>query len=98
QVLRERAWATAALSTGGRLVDVDAYIETDAAFHEYLVGLADSASLVEAYRRLSIPTLMASLLSGYEHADAVLVREHLALVDAYEAGSLDEVRRATMVL
>jgi 4-nitrophenol 2-monooxygenase / 4-nitrocatechol 4-monooxygenase, reductase component len=93
-VLRERAWATAALSTGGRLVDVDAYTETDAAFHEYLVGLSESASLVDAYRRLSIPTLLATLLSGYRRADAVLVREHLALVDAYEAESLEEVRRA----
>jgi 4-nitrophenol 2-monooxygenase / 4-nitrocatechol 4-monooxygenase, reductase component len=94
RVLRELAWATAALSISGRLVDVDAYIETDAAFHEYLVGLAQSESLVEAYRRLSIPTLMASLLRGYGRADAVLVQEHLALVDAYEAGSLDAVRRA----
>ena len=94
RVLRERAWATAALSTGGRLVDVDAYVETDAAFHEYLVGLADSDSLVNAYRRLSVPPMMASLLRGYGRADAVLVREHLALVDAYESGSLEEVRRA----
>jgi flavin reductase (DIM6/NTAB) family NADH-FMN oxidoreductase RutF len=94
RALRERAWATAALSTGGRLVDVDAYIETDAAFHEYLVGLAASDSLVTAYRRLSIPTLLASLLRAYGRPDALLVREHLALVDAYEAGSLDQVRRA----
>ena len=94
RVLRERAWATAALSAGGRLVDVDAYVETDAAFHEYLVGLAESDSLVNAYRRLSVAPMMASLLRGYGRADAVLVREHLALVDAYESGSLDEVRRA----
>jgi flavin reductase (DIM6/NTAB) family NADH-FMN oxidoreductase RutF/DNA-binding GntR family transcriptional regulator len=92
--LRERAWATAALSTGGRLVDVDAYVETDAAFHEYLVGLADSKSLVDAYRGLSVPAMMASLLREYGGADAVLVREHLALADAYEGGSLDEVKRA----
>jgi 4-nitrophenol 2-monooxygenase / 4-nitrocatechol 4-monooxygenase, reductase component len=94
RVLRERAWATAALSSGGRLVDVDAYIATDAAFHEYLVGLAESDSLVRAYQRLSIPTLMASLLRRYGRGDAVLIREHLAMVDAYEAGSLAAVRRA----
>jgi flavin reductase (DIM6/NTAB) family NADH-FMN oxidoreductase RutF/DNA-binding GntR family transcriptional regulator len=93
-VLRELAYATAALSAGGRLVDVDAYVDTDAAFHEYLVGLAESESLVNAYRRLSVPAMMASLLRGYGRADAVLIREHLALVDAYESGSLDEVRRA----
>lgn len=92
--LRDRAWATSALVAGGQLVDVDAYIETDAAFHEYIVGLAESEALVSAYRRLSIPALMASLLRGYGRADAALDREHLALADAFEAGSLDEVRRA----
>ena len=96
RVLRERAWATAALSTGGRLVDVDAYVETDAAFHEYLVGLAESESLVDAYRRLSIPARMASLLREYGGGDAALVREHLAMADAYEGGSLEEVKRAIM--
>ena len=55
---------------------------------------ADSDALVEAYRRLSLPALMASLLTGYARAQHALSREHLALVDAYEAGSLDEVRRA----
>jgi 4-nitrophenol 2-monooxygenase / 4-nitrocatechol 4-monooxygenase, reductase component len=92
--LRDRAWATAAMVAGGQLVDADAYIETDAAFHEYLVGLSESDALVEAYRRLSFPALMTSLLARYAPADAVLSREHSAIVDAYEAGSLDEVRRA----
>jgi flavin reductase (DIM6/NTAB) family NADH-FMN oxidoreductase RutF len=92
--LRDRAWATAVLVAGGRLVDVDAYAETDAAFHEYLVGLAESDALVAAYRRLSLPALMTGLLRGYAREEAVLSREHLALVDAFEAGSLDEVRNA----
>ncbi|MCW2855475.1 MAG: transcriptional regulator, GntR family [Marmoricola sp.] len=95
--LRDRAWATEALVAGGKLVDVDAYIAADAAFHEYLVGLADSDALVAAYRRLSFPDLMASLLRGYAPADAVLSREHLALADAFEAGSIDEVRRAIRI-
>jgi flavin reductase (DIM6/NTAB) family NADH-FMN oxidoreductase RutF/DNA-binding GntR family transcriptional regulator len=92
--LRDRAWATAAMVAGGQLVDADAYIEADAAFHEYFVGLSESDALVEAYRRLSFPALMTSLLKGYAPADAVLSREHLAIADAYEAGSLGEVRRA----
>lgn len=95
RVLRERAVATGAVSTGGEWVrDVDAYIKADAAFHEYVVGLAESDGLVDAYRRLSVPTLMATLLREYGRADAALVQEHLALADAYEGGSLDEVRRA----
>jgi DNA-binding GntR family transcriptional regulator len=92
--LRDRAWATAALAAGGQLVDVDAYIEADAAFHEYLVWLAGSDALVVAYRRASLPALMAGRSSGHTPTDAVLSRDHLALVDAYEAGSLDEARHA----
>jgi flavin reductase (DIM6/NTAB) family NADH-FMN oxidoreductase RutF/DNA-binding FadR family transcriptional regulator len=92
--LRDRAWATEALVAGGKLIDVDTYIEADAAFHEYVVRLAQSEALVAAYQRLSFPALLASLLRGYAPANAALSREHLALVDAFEAGSVEEVRRA----
>jgi DNA-binding GntR family transcriptional regulator len=96
--LRDRAWATAALVAGGQVADVDAYIDTDAAFHEYLVRLAGSDALVVAYRRSSLPTLMAILSEGPARTDAVVSREHLALADAYEAGSLYEARRAIQAL
>lgn len=86
--LRDRAWSTAALAATGHLVDLDAHLETDAAFHEYLIGLAESGVLVAAYRHVSGPALVAG------RADAMLSREHLALADAYEAGSLDEAKRA----
>jgi DNA-binding GntR family transcriptional regulator len=89
--LRDRAWATAALVAGGQPVDIDADLGLDAAFHEYLVGLADSDALIAAYRRLSLPVWVTG---RHAPADAVLSREHLALVDAYEAGSLDEAKRA----
>lgn len=92
--LRDRAWATEAMVVGDKLADVDAYVEADAAFHEYFVGLAASEALVTAYRRLSFPALLASLLRGYAPAEAVLSREHLTLVDAFEAGSREDVRRA----
>ena len=68
--LRDRAWATAALVAGGQVADVDAYIDTDAAFHEYLVRLAGSDALVVAYRRSSLPTLMAILSEGPARTDA----------------------------
>lgn len=92
QELRRRADGTKGLVAGGRFVDIDAYIEADSAFHEYLVAMAGSDALLEAYRRLSIPALMARLFSHYDQADETLVLEHAALVEAYEAGSIDLAR------
>jgi benzoate/toluate 1,2-dioxygenase reductase subunit len=92
QELRRRADATKGLVAGGRFVDIDAYIEADSGFHEYLVALAGSDALLEAYRRLSIPALMARLFSHHNQTDETLVLEHAALVEAYEAGSTDLAR------
>jgi len=92
--LRERGEATKGMVVGGRFVDIRAYIEADSGFHEYLVALAGSDSLVEAYRRLSIPALMARLFAHSDRANEELVRDHSALVDAYEAGSIDQARIA----
>jgi 4-nitrophenol 2-monooxygenase / 4-nitrocatechol 4-monooxygenase, reductase component len=89
QELRRRADATNGLVAGGHFVDIDAYIEADSAFHEYLVAMVGSDALLEAYRRLSIPALMARLFSRHDQADETLVREHAAVVEAYEAGSID---------
>lgn len=92
--MRKLAHATEGLVVGGRLVDIHGYIAANAAFHEYLVALAGSDSLVEAYRRLGIPALMARLLAHHGQADEELIRDHLALVDAYESGSVELARLA----
>ena len=38
---------------GGHFVSTPAYIASNASLHEYLVSLAGSVALVDAYRRLS---------------------------------------------
>jgi flavin reductase (DIM6/NTAB) family NADH-FMN oxidoreductase RutF/DNA-binding FadR family transcriptional regulator len=94
RTLREHARATEGLIKGGRFVDVGAYIDANESLHEYLVSLAGSDSLLEAYRRLSIPALMARLFTRYDHADEDLISEHNALVDAYEQGDVERARSA----
>jgi DNA-binding GntR family transcriptional regulator len=94
RILREHAVATEGLIDHGRFVDVRAYIDANESLHEYLVSLAGSDSLLEAYRRLSIPVLMARLFTRHDHADEGLIGEHDALVDAYEHGDIDRARAA----
>lgn len=86
--LRRRMEATAPLVRGGRFVDIERYTATNAAFHEYMVSLARSQSLVHAYRRLAVPGIMARTLSSSDIADDGLVDDHRQLVEAYELGDL----------
>src|SRR5207237_767491 len=50
---RKRMEATLPLVSGNHFVDFERYVEENTAFHEYLVGLAKSSTLLDAYRRLS---------------------------------------------
>jgi DNA-binding GntR family transcriptional regulator len=94
RTLREHALATEGLIEGGQFVDVGAYIDANESLHEYVVSLAGSDSLLEAYRRLSIAALMARLFTRHDHADEDLISEHTALVDAYESGDMERARSA----
>jgi len=86
--LRRRMQATLPLVLNGRFVDVDRYAATNAAFHEYLVGLVHSDALLQAYRKLMIPGIMARTLRGFDLADDGLGDDHRALVAAYERGDI----------
>jgi flavin reductase (DIM6/NTAB) family NADH-FMN oxidoreductase RutF/DNA-binding FadR family transcriptional regulator len=91
--LRRLMEATDELIEGDRFVDVDRWIEANAAFHEYMVGLAGSESLVRSYRRLGLSGLNAHALRAGIAADRVLVDDHRRLVEAYERGDVDLARR-----
>lgn len=94
QLMREHATATERLVADGHFVDTGAFIQANASLHEYLVALAGSDALVEAYRRLSIPMLMARLFADYDAPHDELIKDHRALVDAYEAGEIEKARSA----
>jgi flavin reductase (DIM6/NTAB) family NADH-FMN oxidoreductase RutF/DNA-binding GntR family transcriptional regulator len=84
--LRRRVEATLPLVRDGRFADVERFTAANAELHEYVVGLAGSEALVQAYRRLALPGLMARTLRGSDLADDGLRDDHLDLADAYERG------------
>jgi len=86
--LRRRMEATLPLIRAGRFVDIDAFAGANADFHEHMVGLARSEALTRAYRRLTIPGIMARSLRRSDVADDGLVEDHSDLVEAYESGDL----------
>jgi 4-nitrophenol 2-monooxygenase / 4-nitrocatechol 4-monooxygenase, reductase component len=90
--LRRRMEATLPLVRGGRFIDIDRFTAANAEFHEYMVGLAGSEVLTHAYRRLTIPGIMARTLRRSDVADDGLVDDHRDLVEAYERGDLTEAK------
>jgi 4-nitrophenol 2-monooxygenase / 4-nitrocatechol 4-monooxygenase, reductase component len=88
---RQLAEATVIAPDGAS--DVAAYVRANDQFHEYLVELTDIDALVEAYSGLSLPTLMTRALGTTAELDRQLGEDHLAIVDAYEAGDLTQAKR-----
>ena len=82
--LRRLMEVTVPLVRAGRVVDVDAWVRANAAFHEHMVGLAGSTALLAGYRRLGLVGLDARALRADPTADPRLVEDHRALVEAYE--------------
>jgi len=76
--------------------DLSAHVERYVAFHECLVSLVDSATLLEAYRRAGAPKLIARLLAARDaesgadrQAAESAFRDHARLVEAYACGDAD---------
>jgi 4-nitrophenol 2-monooxygenase / 4-nitrocatechol 4-monooxygenase, reductase component len=90
--LRKRMEATLPLVVNNRFVDFERYIETNRAFHEYMVSLAKNNTLLEAYRRLSVDGIiwrvMWRMLDKFEYASETAVTDHQRLVEAYESGDV----------
>lgn len=93
--LRRRMERTLPLIANGRFVDVHEYAAANAAFHEYIVGLARSEALLLAYRRLGLAGILARTLHTSDVAPEELVLDHQELVEAFEDG---DVGRAKEIL
>jgi len=85
---RRLAEATGTHVVSGRFTDVQSYIDATTAFHAYPLLASGIVALLDAYRQLSLPDLMARALSTEIEVSDTLVADHLALVDAYERGDL----------
>jgi 4-nitrophenol 2-monooxygenase / 4-nitrocatechol 4-monooxygenase, reductase component len=80
---------------------LDSWLPTYNAFHEGLVSLADSAPLLDAYRRVNAPAMILSLTQGrmeelgLDREQAATAHEHIVdLVAAYDVSDLAAARRA----
>lgn len=92
--LRRLCDAIAETLDGRRLADPDAFDRTNAAFHEYLVDLAGNALMSKVYRELPVNLLVQAIRSAHAEAGTDLDAEHRAIVEAYEAGDLEQARAA----
>ncbi|TDX08270.1 flavin reductase [Kribbella sp. VKM Ac-2566] len=82
------------LIRAGRFVDVRRYVEANNAYHEQVVSLAGSESLLGAYRRLSLKGLMTLALSGVTDTSDDMIGDHIALTDALKRGDEAAARTA----
>jgi flavin reductase (DIM6/NTAB) family NADH-FMN oxidoreductase RutF/DNA-binding GntR family transcriptional regulator len=80
---------------------MDGWLPSYSAFHEGMVALADSAPLLDAYRRVNAPAMILSMTQermeelGLDRQQAQTAHEHIvALVDAFEANDLEAASRA----
>ena len=87
------AEATAQHLSGGHFTDVAGYIEANEAFHTFPFAACGISSLLQAYRRLSLPDLMSRTLSRDTVVSDRLIDDHRRLVAAYRQGDLAEVKR-----
>ncbi|MET4639259.1 flavin reductase [Mycetocola sp. 2940] len=78
---------------GEEFSDPEGWIRSNAAFHEYLVGLAGSVILNETYKGLRLPALEIRSITQSTKATGKLLDDHAAIVEGYEAGNLEGVLR-----
>ena len=90
--LRRLMERTLPLITDGRFVDIDEYAAANAAFHEYIVGLARSEALLHAYRRLGLLGILARSLHTSNVAPDELTLDHLELVEAFEDRDVERAK------
>lgn len=91
--LREKAEATVPHVQNGRFVDFDAYMETNREFHEFVISLAGNDMLLSTYRQLGATTAMLRSLHGSYRASDSMTRDHVRLVEAFEAEDLEAAKR-----
>jgi flavin reductase (DIM6/NTAB) family NADH-FMN oxidoreductase RutF/DNA-binding GntR family transcriptional regulator len=90
QIARLRALAEAIvpLVDGDEFVDPARYATLNHDFHAAVIALAGNSKLGELYDGLAVPSIIARATAHRAVADPLLVRDHLDLVDALEAGDV----------
>jgi DNA-binding GntR family transcriptional regulator len=66
----------------------------NAAFHEYQIDLVGNELLSRFYRELSVNLMMQVIRGGRLERSEELTREHARIVEAFEAGDVEEAKAA----
>lgn len=91
-VYRELAKATLPHVEGERFVDTSGYIDSNAAFHDFLFNQTKNDHLLSAYQRLGVKGEMDKVLEKATWCHPLCTQDHLDIVDAFEAGDRDRAR------
>lgn len=86
--LRRCLDATNPVTDDGELMGPNEWFDANMTFHEHMVKATGSQSLVDAHRRFTVPGLLTRALGPEDGVSADLAVDHVAIVEAYEAGDL----------
>ncbi len=71
----------------GHYVDRGAFLDANQAYHQYLIDLADSEPLSDAFRRLGLRELFEKALQSSDATSEQAIAQHERLTDAVAAGN-----------
>ena len=71
----------------GHYVDRGAFLDANQAYHQYLIDLADSEPLSDAFRRLGLRELFEKALKSSDATSEQAIAQHERLTDAVAAGN-----------
>ena len=84
----------ALMEESGAAISQEEWDTANAAFHEFQVDLANNTMLSHVYRQLSVNLMMQVIRGGRLEGGEYLVREHRAIVEAFEALDLEAAQQA----
>ncbi len=84
----------ALMETSEAAISQEEWDAANAAFHEWQIDLARNTMLSRVYRELSVNLMMQVIRGGRLEGSEYLVREHRAIVDAFEARDLAAAQKA----
>lgn len=91
--LVELARRTAPCADEDRRRRVERGVAANEAFHEAAIALARNEALLLAYRRLSLPTVLAAVMLRDDRGADALARQHVAIAGALRARDLARAER-----
>ena len=84
----------ALMEESGAAISQEEWDTANAAFHEFQVDLANNTMLSHVYRQLSVNLMMQVIRGGRLEGGEYLVREHRAIVEAFESLDLEAAQQA----